>query len=226
MNPLVKYPGLCVALPPRYYGTTGYYLLAAAFGHSRMDFTRLFDKREKAAHRCEIADKEGATRLTAPIGKPHGIPNARWSDVALSDHGRWWHVHRITLESAYGRSPFFEYYIDRFMPFLTDGVTDRFPTLQLLLEGIDAQMRECLAIAPADTSVPAGITFEEAAGLIPPELPPYWQVRGDSLGFIPGLSALDLIFNLGPEAPLYLKEIIDRFPALPQPVGGSSDTYL
>ncbi|MDE6134461.1 MAG: WbqC family protein, partial [Muribaculaceae bacterium] len=31
----------------------------------------------------------------------------------------------------------------------------------------------------------------------------YWQVRADRFGFIPGLSVLDLIFNLGPEAPLF-----------------------
>ena len=36
------------------------------------------------------------------------------------------------------------------------------------------------------------------------QLPPYRQVRQDSLGFIAGLSILDLIFNLGPEAQIYL----------------------
>ncbi|MDE6643883.1 MAG: WbqC family protein, partial [Muribaculaceae bacterium] len=39
---------------------------------------------------------------------------------------------------------------------------------------------------------------------------PYYQVRADRLGFIPNLSILDLIFNLGPEAPLLLKKITDR----------------
>ena len=33
---------------------------------------------------------------------------------------------------------------------------------------------------------------------------PHYQVRAAGLGYIPGLSVLDLIFNLGPEAPLYL----------------------
>ena len=34
---------------------------------------------------------------------------------------------------------------------------------------------------------------------------PYWQVRADRLGFIGGLSVLDLIFNLGPEAALHIR---------------------
>ncbi len=36
----------------------------------------------------------------------------------------------------------------------------------------------------------------------------YSQLRGDRLGFIPGLSILDAIFNLGPETPLLLHRMI------------------
>lgn len=32
----------------------------------------------------------------------------------------------------------------------------------------------------------------------------YYQVREDKLGFLPHLSVVDLLFNLGPEALLYL----------------------
>ena len=41
-------------------------------------------------------------------------------------------------------------------------------------------------------------------------LKPYRQVRGDKLGFIAGLSILDLVFNLGPEAQLYLNEMAEE----------------
>ena len=37
----------------------------------------------------------------------------------------------------------------------------------------------------------------------------YYQIRADRLGFRSGLSVLDLIFNVGTEAPLILKRIID-----------------
>ena len=84
----------------RYFGNIGYYARMAAYGHAVICADALFDKREKRVHRCDIADTHGAVSLTVPIAKPHGIARARWSDVRLSGHGVWWHVHRVTLESA------------------------------------------------------------------------------------------------------------------------------
>ena len=39
------------------------------------------------------------------------------------------------------------------------------------------------------------------------ELPRYWQVFEDQNGFIPNLSALDLLFHLGLEGRLYLNKL-------------------
>lgn len=195
-----------LSLPPRYYGSTAYYALVAAAPASRMDFNLLYDKRMKEAHRCEIADKEGRARLTACIGKPHGIERATWADVPLSPHNRWWHTHRVTLESAYGRTPFFEFYIDRFLPFLTDGVTERYPTLRALDEAIDAEIRRILLLPAASESAELSEISEHSDAL------PYWQVRADRLGFIGGLSVLDLIFNLGPEAALHIRRMAGTLP--------------
>lgn len=207
MDELVRFPDYGIMLPPRYYGEVGYYVLAAAFGSATVDYDILFDKRRKEAHRSTIADKDGTTTLTASIAKPHGIRNATWRDVGLSPHGRWWHVHRVTLESAYGRTPFFEFYIDRFLPFLSDGVTDRYPTLASLNSAIDNEIRRCLGIR----EVPLVLPVIQVTPVLP-ALPPYWQIRANRLGFLPNLSVLDLIFNLGPEAPLYLRTCISQLP--------------
>lgn len=220
MSRPVRYPAVTLALPPAYYGSVGRYALIWGAGHARTAWDTLFDKRQKSAHRCVIADKQGTATLTASIAKPHGIARATWADVSLSDHGAWWRVHRSTLETAYGRTPFFEFYIDRLVPFLTDGVTDRYPTLRALDDAIDDTLRAILGITPASAApvdahtvaasetaalpvtAPALAAAENAAAAIP-----YWQVRAHTLGHIAGLSVLDLIFNLGPEAPLWLDSV-------------------
>lgn len=224
MSRPVRYPAVTLALPPAYYGSVGRYALIWGAGHARTAWDTLFDKRQKSAHRCVIADKQGTATLTASIAKPHGITRATWADVSLSDHGAWWRVHRSTLETAYGRTPFFEFYIDRLVPFLTDGVTDRYPTLRALDDAIDATLRTILGLTPASAApVDAHTVAASAAAALPVTAHalaaaenaaaaiPYWQVRAHKLGHIGGLSVLDLIFNLGPEAPLWL----DRVAATP-----------
>lgn len=219
--------GTVRCLEPRYYGSVGYYArVAACGGNAVMDGTMLFDKRRKQVHRCDIADVNGVVQLTVPVGKPHGIPRATWSDVRVSSHGRWWHVHRVTLESAYGRTPFFEFYIDRFAPFLCAEAVERYPSIIDLDAAIDAVIREILLLPPApvlnavakeeglsvgDSAAAAGqaAAFPNlCSGMIEK---PHYQVRAAGLGYIPGLSVLDLIFNLGPEAPLYLAEMASRY---------------
>lgn len=238
MSRPVRYPAVTLALPPAYYGSVGRYALIWGAGHASTAWDTLFDKRQKSAHRCVIADKQGTATLTASIAKPHGITRATWADVSLSDHGAWWRVHRSTLETAYGRTPFFEFYIDRLAPFLTDGVTDRYPTLRALDDAIDATLRAILGLTPATTAPLPGtaaastvcgapVSTSTVAASAAAALPvtahalaaaenaaaaiPYWQVRAHTLGHITGLSVLDLIFNLGAEAPLWL----DRVAATP-----------
>lgn len=195
-------------MPLRYYGSVAYYAAMSRYGSVSIGAEALFDKRHKSAHRCVIADVNGPLQLTVPVTKPHGVAHARWSDVKLSDHGAWWNVHRVSLESAYGRTPFFEFYIDRFLPFLTPGVTERCRTVAELDVAIDKVIREILLIeGSVDT---AGIAPAAAMPFEAGELPPYYQVRADRQGFMPGMSVLDLIFNLGPEAPLYLASLSDE----------------
>lgn len=213
-------------LEPRYYGSVDYYAeVAACGGNAVMDGRMLFDKRRKQVHRCDIADVNGVVQLTVPVGKPHGIPRATWGDVRVSSHGRWWHIHRVTLESAYGRTPFFEFYIDRFASFLCAEAVERYPSIIDLDAAIDAVIREILLLPTApvlnavakeeglsegDSAAAAGqaaASPNPCSGIIEK---PHYQVRAAGLGYIPGLSVLDLIFNLGPEAPLYLAEMASR----------------
>jgi hypothetical protein len=169
------------------------------FAGSRVDDDALFDKRRKEVHRYTIADVNGPLTLTVPIVKPHGLQNAGWKDVRLSDHGQWWHVHRISLESAYGRTPFFEFYIDRFLPFLSKDAVDRFPSIIAYNQAIDREISSILLFYKEKINVADQTTTVNLAER------PYWQPRQDKFGFLPNLSILDLIFCLGPEAALFFE---------------------
>lgn len=189
-------------MPPAFCGDISRFaLIAACGGRVAVDADRRFDKRFKSTHRCVIADTRGQLTLTVPIEKPASFRSARWSDIIVSGHGDWPRLHVTALESAYGRTPFYEFYADRFNPLLLEAPGRRLVDLDA---DLDALILRILGIEPS----PAGDTGP-LSGMEIAVAPPYWQLRADRLGFIPGLSILDLIFNLGPEAPLHLKRLID-----------------
>lgn len=211
-SPLIRRPEeTCVLLPPQLFGSVGYYAVMAQFPTSCVDYDMRYDKRFKSVHRFEIADASGRLRLTVPVSRPEGAferGNLRWSDVLVSAHGRWWEILPVALESAYGRTPFFEFYIDRLMPLFAPRPLEGIETITDLCRRADAEVRAILGLdAPVVEAAWLGDfeveDFRSADFALHSPARPYWQLRADRFGFQADLSVLDLIFSLGPESPLY-----------------------
>ncbi|MBD5210422.1 MAG: WbqC family protein [Bacteroidales bacterium] len=240
---------ITATLPIALFGSVDYYATMGACARVVIDDTLRYDKRQKSTHRFTVVDTHGIKNLTVPVSKPDGVKGPlRWSDIALSTHGMWWHVIEETLASAYGRTPFFEFYIDRLRRFFAPTTVDEYRDVATLCRESDRAIRAILNLdneityasqsplpqspaAPAPSKpaaqeehcgegvqpelrVPAqagnaqGHPEEKAAPAIQPV--EYYQVRADKFGFIPNLSILDLIFNMGPEAPLILHRMASR----------------
>ena len=161
-------------------------------------------------NRCRIATANGIQALTIPIVKADA-PKQLMKDVRISDHGEWRRQHWNALESAYMNSPFFMYYQDDFRPFydkkyefLIDFNTE-LTLLILKLAGIDKPVK------PTESYIRNTDNILDLRNLIEPgknepQNPiEYWQVFKQKYGFIGNLSAVDLLFNMGPEFPLYTK---------------------
>lgn len=211
--PACPRPVVTLLLAPDLLGPAERYAAIARCGGAIVDTGMHFDKRRKCFHRFSIADTRGLLDLTIPVAKPQSYTGATYADILISDHSPWWHTLMTTLESAYGRTPYFEYYADDFRALLTPG---RVATPMVhLCRDLDTLVCRLLAIpAPIYLSHPfqesqspvidLRRTSNEAISKAYPILTPYWQLRADTLGFIPGLSILDILFNLGPEALLRL----------------------
>lgn len=160
-------------------------------------------------NRCVIATAGGRQTLTIPVVKSDS-PKQLMKDVRISDHGEWRRQHWNALESAYMNSPFFMYYQDDFRPFfekryefLIDFNTEL--TCRILeLAGIDKQLQFTASYGKKGPGI-LDLRDMIEPGINEPEIPrPYWQVFGQKHGFLGNLSAADLLFNMGPEFPLYL----------------------
>lgn len=199
------FPGRAVALAPAFCAPAARFAVIAAHGgRVAIDVGRRFDKRFKSTHRCTVADVRGPLTLTVPVDKPASYRTATWADITVSPHGNWPPVMVTALESAYGRTPFFEFYIDCIAPLLFSAPGRRLVDLDHDLEALICRFLSIPYISECDCADVADA----------PEIPlsalwPYWQVRADKLGFIPGLSVLDVLFNLGPDASLYIARLVD-----------------
>ena len=193
-------------------------------------------------NRCRILAGDGPQDLNIPIvhddfGKPISQMRIDWTTDWLTRHKR-------AIVSAYGTSPYFEYYRDELFE-----IMDARPSLLLdfntsilrfLLRktGIRANIsltQEFLRPgSPVLSSFPDSAfphsSFPESSvpnsscgtidlrDAIHPKHPnsilsdlgldkPYWQVFSDRFGFVSGLSAIDLLFNEGPDSILWLKRL-------------------
>ena len=169
-------------------------------------------------NRCVIAAPDGPLSLTIPIEKPN-TQKAFMRDIRISDHGNWRHLHWNAIESAYNHTPFFEYYKDDFRPFYEkkfDFLVDYNEQLcQLVCQLIDIdtsfQRTESYVAEPSTTIIdlrdaihPKKEVMDDASF----RAVPYYQVFQERLGFLPNLSIIDLLFNMGPEAILVLQKSI------------------
>jgi len=161
-------------------------------------------------NRCLIATTNGVQALTVPVERG---TSPLIKDIRISDHGNWRHLHWNALQSAYGESPFFEYYQDDIRPFFEK----RWDFLLDFNEAICEKMCELIDIQPkiAYSADFVAEPKEEADYrlAINPKHPapdadfnpkPYYQVYSAKHGFLPNLSVLDLLFNMGPESIFYL----------------------
>lgn len=162
-------------------------------------------------NRCVIAAANGPQALTVPIVKPDS-PKCPTRDIRISDHGNWRHLHWNALVSAYRMSPFFMYYEEDFAPFYEK----RYTFLMDFNEALREVVCQLIDIMPSIQRTHAYETqvAHDFRELISPKShvvdtefhpAPYYQVFREKWGFIPNLSIVDLLFNMGPESILVLK---------------------
>lgn len=206
-----------IILSSAYLAPVEYY--AKLFAYDKV-YVERFDSYMKQTYRnrCVIASAGGPQVLTIPTEKGEGA-KCLMKDIRISDHGNWRHVHWNAFVAAYKHSPFFDYYADEFHRFYEkryDFLYDfNMELCHWMCEQIDLQP----VMIPTDdyVAVPEGMddyreqihpkkVYTEADPDFSPV--PYYQVFDAKQGFQPNLSIADLLFNMGPESLLVLRDSI------------------
>ncbi|MDE5677502.1 WbqC family protein [Phocaeicola sp.] len=171
-------------------------------------------------NRCVIAAADGPLVLTVPTEKSE-TPKCLMKDVRISDHGNWRHIHWNALVAAYRNSPFFEYYADDFRVFYEKKYTflwdynQEICSLVCDLINIRPHIKRTkdyhAELAPHEADFREMIhpkrDWSETDPTFCPK--PYYQVFDAKYGFLPNLSIADLLFNMGPESLIVLRDSVE-----------------
>jgi len=170
-------------------------------------------------NRCVILSANGPMPLSIPIDKKE-LTKCPTRDIRFSTHTAWQTLHWRSIETAYNSSPFFEYYRDDLLPFYKKKWDFLFDFNMAIQETI----LSCMELSPTISFTehfnkeipPTALDFRHAIQptLKPEDVDPnyraipYYQVFDQKWGFVPNLSIIDLLFNMGPESSLILQQML------------------
>lgn len=173
-------------------------------------------------NKCSILSANGVMALTVPLSRSSSddadLTHAAMKDLKVSYDDNWRHVHWQSLVSAYNMSPFFEYYEDDIKPlferkfdYLVDLNAEAMDIVNRLL------MMDDVMINVSETYILAQTVELDLRNQITPKThlddfcqKEYYQVFSEKYGFQPNLSILDLLFNLGPESRVVLRDSLKQ----------------
>ena len=207
-----------ILLSSAYLASVEYYAKLFAYP---VAYIERFDNYVKQTYRnrCVIASAEGPLALTIPTEKGNEA-KCLMKDIRISEHGNWRHVHWNAFVAAYKHSPFFDYYADEFRRFFDTRYEFLYDFNMELCRWVCQQIDIQPQLCPTDDYQVGGDMPDFRERIHPKKsyadfdsefIPkPYYQVFDAKLGFLPNLSVADLLFNMGPESVLVLRDSVNK----------------
>lgn len=190
-----------------YFPCIGYMRLLAQ--HKEVCFTGdVIFKRSSFQNRTILAGPGGAVSISIPVvgGRSNKLP---FNQVMIDHASHWQRDHFRTLTSLYGRSPFFFHYSDALKELYQESHPTLFSwnlrCLQWIL--INTKTTGSMRFYESSSFFSSSVACEDHSDFFHPQnyssskngpFLRYPQVFEDRIPFLPNLSVLDLLFNLGP----------------------------
>ncbi len=184
-------------LPLLYFGPTGFYRDVLSVADATFVNNEKYSK-QSLRSRCMIYGANGPIQLSIPVLRNSGQCTLV-QDALLDYSSNWQQIHWRSIQSAYGKTPYFEYFADKIEPLYQDRLEKledflvranqvlfqilgkNFPSVQALEMSVELQ-KKLDAMADKKTIYPCE---------------KYYQSFSDRHGFVPNLSVLDWIFHCG-----------------------------
>lgn len=188
-------------------------------------------QKQSYRNRCRFYAADGVQDLNIPVVHEGGTHKLPISEIRIDWSKAWLQQHERAIISAYRTSAYFEYYMDEFFAIYAEKPENLIDLntslLRFMLDktGISAEIRftsefsrdGIIFPAPGDDPTKE-IHCTDLREVIHPKRPnsiladlklekPYFQVFAQKHGFQSDLSAIDLLFNEGPDGLGFVKRI-------------------
>ena len=208
-----------MVLPTAYLAPVSYY---AAMFHCQNVIIETQEHyiKQTIRNRAIISTGQGPQTLSVNVAKGNR-PHTPVAAIRLSNHANWMHQHLYSLATYYGNTPFYEYYIDELKALFPSVDQEELPTLFSFNESLRCKICELIGFEPqvsytnqwaGPTDYEQGLLSDDGRlsfgqhGIFCPK--GYYQVAAveGKLGFMKDMSIVDLLFNMGPESIIVLRD--------------------
>jgi hypothetical protein len=161
-------------------------------------------------NRCYILSANGTHALSVPVylGSLH---KTALKNIRIDYSKRWQQVHLRAINASYSSSPFYEFYFEELEKIILRNHEYLIDLNTELTEALMNMIGIKRSICFTSSFAPVGTADYDFRYLIKPKLKSefltreYTQVFAMEYGFVPGLSIIDLLFNMGPDSEYYLR---------------------
>jgi hypothetical protein len=160
-------------------------------------------------NRCYILSEHGPQLLSIPVylGSQHKTP---LKEIRIDYSKRWQQVHLRAITASYNSSPYFQFYFENIEKIISKKIDFLIDLNMELMESVLKMLKIKIGITYTTNFKPVGEAENDFRYKISPKkesqffVKEYMQVFEICNCFVQGLSIIDLIFNMGPEAVDYL----------------------
>jgi len=203
-----------VLLSIAYLPPVSWMAVALQYGRIDLEVHETYPK-QTFRNRCNIATASGILSLTVPVTRINGN-HTKTCDIHIDNSKNWQLLHWRSIITAYNKTPYFLYYRDLIEPL--------FFRKHKLLVDFNKELLNCVLSAMKINTIELIPTTEynikpDSIDLrnsfhpkyplrdISCQLPRYMQAFEEIHGYLPDLSIIDILFNLGPDTLPYLQSV-------------------
>lgn len=203
-----------LTLSTAYFPPIIWFAIAQKFGEAQIEVWESYVK-QSYRNRLRMATSTGTIELSVPVKKPFGN-KSKTNEIQIDYSQRWQQQHWRSVQTAYQSAPFFLYYQDDIEEIIMTKYDSLIQMNSKIIEKMLELMNIKLHLNLTDDFQPLKDDPYDFRFLVHPKKPglinqeSYFQVFDEKLGFIPDLSIIDLLFNMGPESSVYLNTLTKK----------------